>query len=148
MKTNNKLIATTVTITTFAVIIMAVFSVASFKINKANQNQIEALRTEIETLKSENKTLESELAKETETEESEYHLYPMIGIVTEIDEENDIVTITDEDGEAWQFEGIADNEIGDVCAMIMNDKGTYWFDDDEIVDIRTKCFNVNEGSEE
>ena len=64
------------------------------------------------------------------------HLYPMSGIVTEVNREADTVAITTNDGNIWEFYGAEDWMIGDLCAMLMNDMGTAEITDDEIVSVQ------------
>lgn len=72
----------------------------------------------------------------------DYHLYPLAGIITDVDEESNTFTITDGNDMNWELKGIADNEVGDVCTMIMSDNNTFWLDDDEIIDIRIDCLDL------
>lgn len=53
-----------------------------------------------------------------------HEIYPTSMIVTEIDYENDLVTIVDFTGNAFQFFGCEDWCENDICAVIMNDNGT------------------------
>jgi len=63
---------------------------------------------------------------ETTTDLSETHtLYPYAGVVCNLDYENDIVTIGNgADTFGWSFYGCEDWELGDLCAVIMDDNGT------------------------
>jgi len=63
-------------------------------------------------------------------------LYPMTGIVTEVDRKNDIVTIKDFNGNLWEFKGCEDWEENDICSCIMNNKGTENIKDDEIIKVK------------
>lgn len=63
--------------------------------------------------------------------------YPNAGIITELDEVNDVVYFTDFSGDIWSFYGIEDLMEGDIIAVIMADKGKpnyIW--DDEVIDVR------------
>ena len=51
-------------------------------------------------------------------------IYPISMIVTEIDYENDLVTIVDFNGNAFQFFSCEDWCENDICAVIMDDNGT------------------------
>ena len=63
--------------------------------------------------------------------------YPNAGIITELDEENDIVYFTDFSGNIWSFSGIEDLLEGDIVAVIMADVGkTNYIYDDEVVAVR------------
>jgi hypothetical protein len=64
------------------------------------------------------------------------HLYPMSGIVTEVNREADTVTVTTQNGHMWEFYGAEDWMEGDVCALMMNDMGTAEVTDDMIVSAR------------
>ena len=64
------------------------------------------------------------------------HIYPLTTIVTEINPEIDVVSITDNNGFVWQFYGVEDWEEGDICSVIMNDNGTENIFDDIIVTTR------------
>ena len=72
-------------------------------------------------------------AKETETAPS---LYPMMGVVTEVNYATDTVTIVDFNGNEWEFSECEDWFVGDVCASIMSDNGTPLIFDDEIVQVK------------
>ena len=54
----------------------------------------------------------------------QHEIYPTSMIVTEIDYENDLVTIVDFTGNAFQFFGCEDWCENDICAVIMDDNGT------------------------
>ena len=69
-------------------------------------------------------------------------IYPKTMYVTEISEELDIVTLEDFAGNLWEFCGIEDWAIGDICACIMDDNGTEGIEDDRIIDTR---YNGNIG---
>lgn len=56
--------------------------------------------------------------------DAQHETYPTSMIVTKVDYENDIVTITDFEGRAYQFCGCEDWYEGDICAVIMDDNGT------------------------
>lgn len=59
------------------------------------------------------------------------HLYPLTTTVTEID--NDTVTVEDSNGNIWSFDGAEDWEVGDGCALIMDDNSTSEIIDDTII---------------
>ena len=50
--------------------------------------------------------------------------YPMTTIVREIDNKNDIVTVENNDGELFQFIGIEDWQINDICSLMLDNNGT------------------------
>ena len=60
-------------------------------------------------------------------------IYPTTGVVTEISYEEDSVTLTDATGETWMFYGCEDWQKGDICSLLMDDKGTELIYDDEIL---------------
>ena len=60
-------------------------------------------------------------------------LYPLTTKVVELDRENDVVTCEDFNGNLWEFEGCEDWQDGDICSLLMNNKGTEKIYDDEIV---------------
>lgn len=62
------------------------------------------------------------------------HLYPLSTTVTEI--KNDTVTVEDSNGNLWSFNGVEDWEVGDGCALIMNDNSTSEIIDDTIISTR------------
>lgn len=59
--------------------------------------------------------------------------YPMITIVREIDNKNDIVTVENNDGELFQFIGIEDWQINDICSLMLDNNGTENIYDDIII---------------
>lgn len=59
--------------------------------------------------------------------------YPMTTIVREIDNKNDIVTVENNDGELFQFIGIEDWQINDICTLMLNNNGTENIYDDIII---------------
>ena len=63
-------------------------------------------------------------------------LLPDIGLVTAIDEEQDLVYITTIDGNVWMYEGIEDLMVGDILAIIFDTMGTDVIFDDQIIQIR------------
>lgn len=64
------------------------------------------------------------------------HIYPMSGIVTEVNRQEDRVVVTDSTGNEWEFDGAEDWRTGDIAAMIMEDNGTEEIYDDEIIDVQ------------
>lgn len=62
------------------------------------------------------------------------HLYPLATTVTEIN--NDTVTVEDTNRNLWSFNGAEDWEIGDGCALIMDDNSTKDIYDDVIISTR------------
>ena len=66
----------------------------------------------------------------------ETNLYPTTTVVYELDQENDLVTVEDANGNLWQFEGCEDWDVNDICSILMDDCGTTSIYDDEIVMVR------------
>lgn len=63
-------------------------------------------------------------------------IYPQTMIVTDIDEQNDIVTISTCTGFEYQFEGVEDYFTGDLVSCIMYNNGTQNIKDDIIISQR------------
>ena len=63
------------------------------------------------------------------------HIYPMSGIVTEVNHQEDYVIVTDSIGNEWKFDGAEDWHTDDIAAMIMDDNETEEIYDDKIIDI-------------
>ena len=53
-----------------------------------------------------------------------HEIYPTSMIVTEVDYENNLVTIVDFEGRMYQFYGCEDWYENDICAVIMDNNGT------------------------
>lgn len=64
------------------------------------------------------------------------NLYALSTIVQTVDVENDIVVIKDCSGNTWNFNGVEDWEVNDLCSCLMNSKGTPAIYDDEIISTR------------
>lgn len=62
-------------------------------------------------------------------------LYPEVGKIVQLDEENDIVYVANCSGHVFSFYGIEDLNMGDLIGMIMDDNGTPLIYDDKVVDI-------------
>lgn len=60
-------------------------------------------------------------------------VYPAVGVVTDLDYENDLVIFEDCNQDLWVIEGIEDWFIGDIGALLMDDMETESIYDDEIV---------------
>lgn len=61
-------------------------------------------------------------------------VYPLAATVTEVTD--DVVTVTDYSGNTWEFAGADGWSVGDVCAMVMDGKGTESITDDEIINCK------------
>ena len=57
-------------------------------------------------------------------------------VVEKIDTIKNTITFVDGNGSLWQYEGIEDFQEGDICSMIMDNKGTLEIKDDEIVQLK------------
>lgn len=64
------------------------------------------------------------------------HLHSRVAMVTEINEEENLITVTCANGNMFQFTDIEDWMCGDLCSMIMYDKGTEIVEDDIIISSR------------
>ena len=62
--------------------------------------------------------------------------YGMTAVVVDISRPLDRVTIEDCNGNLWQFDGVEDYDIGDICSCVMNNCGTDNITDDEIVSVQ------------
>lgn len=75
-------------------------------------------------------------AEQNKKVESEY--YPLTAFVTEINANENLISVTDNNGQVWQFDDSSDWRNGDICSMIMNDNGTENIFDDEVVAVRNE----------
>lgn len=67
---------------------------------------------------------------------AEAGVYARVGIIIEVDESEDIITIEDAVGFIWQYEGVEDFAIGDIVGMVMLDiEGTESILDDVILSV-------------
>lgn len=64
------------------------------------------------------------------------NLYAKVAIVTDLNKDDDIVTVTDSSGYMWEFSGCEDWQIYDYCSMVMYDNNTSLIFDDIIIDIK------------
>ena len=60
-------------------------------------------------------------------------IYPAVGVVTDLDYENDLVIFEDYNQNLWIIEGIEDWDIGDIGALLMDDMETESIYDDMIL---------------
>jgi hypothetical protein len=63
-------------------------------------------------------------------------IYPRTMVVSEVDEKSDTVVLTDSIGFVWEFRGVEDWQVGDICSCIMNTNGTENIEDDAIIDAK------------
>lgn len=61
------------------------------------------------------------------------HYYAKSMIVFNLDEENAIVVLKDSNGNTWEFTGLEDWEVNDICSCLMHDNNTSTIYDDTIV---------------
>ncbi len=61
------------------------------------------------------------------------NLYAMATIVQSVDVENDVVIVKDSSGNTWNFTGIGNWQVNDVCSCVMDSKGTPAQYDDTII---------------
>lgn len=72
-------------------------------------------------------------------------LYPATMVVTEVNRQNNTVTIETATGFMYAFTGTEDWDVGDVCSCIMSDEGTPDdIEDDSIISCRYTSFTVNQ----
>lgn len=60
-------------------------------------------------------------------------MYAMTTKVVRVSRANDTVTVKDFNGNYWQFKGVEDWYVGDICSCIMDNNGTEEITDDEII---------------
>ena len=71
------------------------------------------------------------------------NIYQNTGMVTNIDNENDIVTVTDFEGKQYEFEEVEDWMVGDYVLMTIDNNGTLNdFEDDKIINARYIGYDV------
>ena len=75
-------------------------------------------------------------ATTTKTIAPSNNYYALSTTVTDVDYKTDVVTVTDHNGNEWQFSGCEDWMTGGGCALVMNNMGTEIIYDDEIVNTR------------
>ena len=64
------------------------------------------------------------------------NLYAKTAIVTDLNKDNDVVTVTDSSGYMWEFSGCEDWMLNDYCSMVMYDNNTALIFDDVIIDVK------------
>lgn len=69
------------------------------------------------------------------------NIYARMGAVVELNTEEDYFTIEDTSGNLWMIDNVEDWEVGDLCALAMNNVGTPSIYDDEIISA-TYCGRV------
>ena len=66
----------------------------------------------------------------------QFGYYSTIGRVVGYDSPSDTLYIKSDDGNLWEYDGIEDWLIDDLCSMVFCDNGTEEIEDDEVVYIR------------
>ena len=64
------------------------------------------------------------------------NLYAKTAIVTDLNKDDDVVTVTDSSGYMWEFSGCEDWMLNDYCSMVMYDNNTALIFDDIIIDVK------------
>lgn len=67
-------------------------------------------------------------------------IYPTTAVVSEVNYEENLVSVEDFNGNIWQFTETDDWAVGDICSMIMDSKKTEEIEDDEILSVRYSGF--------
>ena len=70
-------------------------------------------------------------------------VYPMAFFVAEVNRKADTVILWDFNGGEWVWEGCDDWEESDICAGLIDDCGTNFIYDDEIINLRYCGFFQN-----
>lgn len=68
--------------------------------------------------------LEVSVAVSEDLDSISNHIYGMLAIVTDLDSTEDLVSVTNWNGDIWQFYGTEDWCIGDYCSLVMYDNLT------------------------
>lgn len=68
--------------------------------------------------------------------------YALTTKVVATDQEADIVTCEDCNGNLWQFRGVEDWEVGDCASLLMESHGTAQIEDDTIRDARFSAWEL------
>lgn len=68
--------------------------------------------------------------------------YALTTKVVAIDQEADIVTCEDCNGNLWEFYGVEDWEVGDCASLLMESHGTAKIEDDTIRDARFSAWEL------
>ena len=68
--------------------------------------------------------------------------YALTTKVVAIDQEADIVTCEDYNGNLWKFRGVEDWEVGDCASLLMESHGTKKIEDDTIEDVRFSAWEL------
>ena len=63
-------------------------------------------------------------------------VYPMAYTVVEVNQQEDVMVLETFNGEQWVWEGVEDWMVGDVAAGLVDDCGTRYIYDDEILELR------------
>lgn len=69
--------------------------------------------------------------------------YALTCEVVEVDNDNDVVTLVDANGNTWEWEGVDDWKIGDCASLLMDNNGTGQIADDEILSMTHNAWELN-----
>jgi len=64
------------------------------------------------------------------------NIYPTTMVVTDINYQEDYITLTDCNGESWEWSGVEDWQVNDMASCLLSDNGTHNIYDDQILEIR------------
>ena len=61
------------------------------------------------------------------------HIYPKLGVIVDFDYNEDLVFVSDWNGDIWSFYGIEDWAIWDYVSMVFHDNGTPFEIHDDVI---------------
>lgn len=102
--------------------------IASYVICEINNTEV----TEVKA----NEHIESESKNQDEQDinnKVNHDYYPMTTVVREIDIKNDVVTVENSNGHLFEFMGVEDWQVGDICSLMLDNNGTESIFDDIIL---------------
>jgi hypothetical protein len=70
------------------------------------------------------------------------NIYPATMIVTNINYQEDYITLTDTNGNSWEWSGVEDWEINDIASCLLSDNSTANIYDDEFLTVQYSGFKV------
>ena len=72
-------------------------------------------------------------------------IYPATAVVTSVDYELDVVTVTNATGFVYEFDGVEDLAVGDLMSLVMYSGGTpMTIADDEVISARYAGYTIND----
>ena len=98
--------------------------IASYVICEINNTEV----TEVKA----NEHIENE-SKNQDEQDINNNYYPMTTVVREIDIKNDVVTVENSNGHLFEFIGVEDWQVGDICSLMLDNNGTESIFDDIIL---------------